>query len=112
MRRRGRVKVDTADEFWALVDKRGPDECWPWMGPINIDGYGAGMNMTAHRKAFSLHHGREIPKGAWICHHCDNPPCCNPAHLYEGDRRTNMRDQIDRGRLFKSKYTFKPKEPP
>lgn len=88
------------DHFWAKVDKRGPDECWEWQGKTNPKGYGQvkhrGMQ-TAHRIAWYLTNG-EIPEGGWICHHCDNRVCCNPAHLYVGDGLTNATDRRERGR--------------
>ena len=51
----------------------------------------------AHRLALVLT-GIEIPKGALVCHHCDNKACVNPDHLYVGDRHTNARDSVARGR--------------
>lgn len=51
----------------------------------------------AHRQAWLLTHG-EIPEGKWILHHCDVPHCVNPAHLYVGTAKDNMRDILERGR--------------
>ncbi|MBT8085976.1 MAG: HNH endonuclease [Woeseia sp.] len=50
-----------------------------------------------HRLMYEIAYG-EIPQGAFICHHCDNPPCCNPAHLYAGNAKTNQRDARERNR--------------
>jgi hypothetical protein len=50
-----------------------------------------------HRAVWQILVG-PIPDGALLCHHCDNPQCANPAHLYVGDGKTNMRDMLDRGR--------------
>jgi len=50
----------------------------------------------AHRVAFTFHHGREPQK--YVLHSCDNPGCCNPAHLREGTQLENMRDMNERGR--------------
>lgn len=33
-----------------------------------------------------------------ICHTCDNPPCCNPKHLFEGTKIDNQRDCMAKGR--------------
>ena len=85
------------------VDVRGPDECWPWLAPVNTGGYGyfwdsqIQRTVLAHRRAWERVNG-EIPEGALILHSCDNPPCCNPAHLRPGTTRANARDVLDRGR--------------
>lgn len=84
------------------------DSCWEWMGARDSAGYGVinfGRNgslgkpilIRAHIVAFWLHHGF-VPQDAYICHHCDNPPCANPNHLYAGSARTNVHDMIRRGR--------------
>lgn len=82
-------------------------DCWLWAGPLKSDGYGAifystGKHKLAHRVAYELFHG-PIPEGLSICHHCDNPPCCNPNHLYAGDHVDNARDMVVRGRSAKGK---------
>jgi hypothetical protein len=51
----------------------------------------------AHRVAWTLHHG-QIPDGMSICHHCDNPPCVRPDHLFVGTHGDNCRDKISKGR--------------
>ena len=87
------------DRFWSKVDRRDPDACWEWRGPLRRDGYGffgvGGRNLTASRLACELAHG---PSELESCHTCDNPRCCNPAHLYWGTHRQNMRDRDERGR--------------
>lgn len=87
--------------FWSKVAKGRHDECWPWMAARFQNGYGAisryRKNLKAHRVAFQMARG-PIPEGAVICHTCDNPPCCNPAHLFIGSNRDNTRDCIAKGR--------------
>lgn len=51
----------------------------------------------AHRRAFELTHG-PLEAGVHVLHACDNPPCCNPAHLFPGDQTLNMRDMVAKGR--------------
>lgn len=92
----------TPERFWARVDRSGgPDACWPWMGERNRDGYGVvrahRRNLRAHRVARLLSTGSLVPE-LDICHHCDNPPCCNPAHLRAGTQADNSRDMVERGR--------------
>lgn len=86
------------------------------MGFRKWDGYGwlarhvdgTPRHLTAHRYAWILTYG-EPPAGAHIMHKCDNPPCCNPAHLQLGDHDTNMKDMKAKGRQ-NSGYTkaYKP----
>lgn len=89
--------------FWGKVDKRGPDECWPWIGYRRRDGYGQfslsdGGRTVASRVSLELHLGRSLETSEHVCHHCDNPPCCNPAHLFLGDPTANRLDCLAKGR--------------
>lgn len=90
-----------AERFWPKVDQSGgPDACWPWVGARDPNGYGRvyidGNGRLAHRVAFLLAHGRWPANGA--LHACDNPPCCNPAHLFDGDQAANLADAASKGR--------------
>lgn len=92
---------DTETRFLSRVDRRGPDECWPWRGGKLPNGYGAfwlGSNNTgAHRAAYRLFVG-EIPDGLVVRHSCDNKQCVNPAHLTLGTQAQNMADKTSRCR--------------
>lgn len=81
--------------FWSKVDIRGPDECWEWKAGKNAKGYGQLQidytKQLAHRVAWEFTNG-PTPEGKWILHKCDNPPCCNPKHLYAGTRDDNIND--------------------
>lgn len=89
-----------AQRYWAKVDVRGPDECWPWTGGTS-KGYGKlwdGIAMRrAHRIGWRIHHGKD-PGAEEVRHTCDNPPCQNPAHWVLGSRQDNMDDMATRGR--------------
>jgi hypothetical protein len=85
--------------FWTLVDKSG--ECWIWNGLRKQNGYGkfcwnkkVGL---AHRFCWLITHG-EIPEGKFVCHHCDNPTCVNPSHLFLGSPKDNVSDMWAKGR--------------
>lgn len=90
-----------ADRFWPKVDSSGgPDACWPWTGAKSqktsacygvIREGGSGRMLLAHRVALFLTTG-EMPADLDACHKCDNPICCNPAHLTWASHRENMRD--------------------
>lgn len=92
--------------FWSKVDQSGgPDACWPWLGHIGTSGYGV-VTITrpntepkwmAHRIAYTIAHGQSVG-GQHVCHSCDNPPCCNPAHLWLGTDADNRRDCATKGR--------------
>lgn len=90
-------------EFWRSVSMRGDDECWPWTGYVNEDGYGefffVGKMRGAHELAVTFTTGEVKDPGLDTCHSCDNPPCCNPRHLRFGTRLENVADMIERGRM-------------
>lgn len=90
----------TPETFWDNVKRGEPAECWPWTRAHNGRGYGRlrfkGKYEAAHRVAFELAAGRR-PE-LHVLHSCDNPKCCNPAHLREGTALDNSRDMVERGR--------------
>lgn len=77
------------------------DECWLWQGARHPRGYGQiwtnGKLMYAHRFSYILENG-PIAKGQVVCHKCDNPPCCNPNHLFSGTQIENLEDAFKKGR--------------
>jgi hypothetical protein len=93
-----------AVRFWEKVDRRGPDDCWEWLGSRHAFGYGRiGVGApsrdieTAHRVSWVLHFG-PVPSGKHVLHHCDDPPCVNPAHLFLGDQAANNGDMWAKNR--------------
>ncbi|WP_368493194.1 HNH endonuclease [Deinococcus sp.] len=95
---------NSPDSFWARVKRGDPKACWPWQGTISRTGYGVityhKRQWRTHRLAWVLTHG-EIPEGLFVCHHCDNPICCNPQHLFLGTPLDNARDMVAKGRSCK-----------
>lgn len=98
------VCKEHVEAFWSRVDKSAGDtECWKWIGGRSSDVYGAlwipwlKKSGLAHRASFFLSNGF-LPDGKLVCHSCDNPICCNPAHLWLGTNAENIQDCADKGR--------------
>lgn len=91
--------------FWAKIDKGGgPDTCWEWTGnrAKRRGGYGNvalghSKKIRANRVAWLLSHGT-LSDDESVLHKCDNPPCCNPAHLFLGTHQDNYDDMVAKGR--------------
>ena len=105
-----RPKITPEERFWSHVDKRGHDECWLWLAGKYVGGYGALRTaykgrkfVRAPRLAWAIVNG-PIPAGLWVLHRCDNPPCVNPAHLFLGTHKDNMRDREAKGRNVMSRH--------
>ncbi len=94
--------------FWSKVDVGRMDrvECWPWRGAVGDKGHGrfkiGGKLVSPHVFAYEYFYGPLPDSDAyhgWVVRHsCDNPPCCNPAHLLAGSQLENVRDMVRRGR--------------
>lgn len=98
------VNSETIARFWSKVRKMKPDECWPWQASKRNKGYGAFVwadengkvvQGRAHRFSFEIHQHK--PEKC-VLHTCDNPPCVNPRHLFEGTRKDNNDDMQRKGR--------------
>ena len=89
------------ERFHSNVDRRGPDECWPWTASCK-EGYGrfkicSYEAVVASRFALVLAE-RVEHLDLHVLHSCDNPPCCNPAHLRWGTPADNAADKVERER--------------
>lgn len=102
------------NRFWARVTVT-ESGCWEWTGcrlppkPGAASGYGVlgsgrtnakghPFNLYAHRLSWEIAHGEEVPDGKYVCHHCDNPCCIRPDHLFLGTASDNTRDMYAKGR--------------
>lgn len=101
--RHGRLDKETYIEAIFKNSKPMTSGCIEWQGYKNELGYGRrrfnGTKQLVHRMVFELtHEGMPIPFGLLVCHRCDNPSCVNPAHLFLGTQKDNIRDSINKGR--------------
>lgn len=93
------LSEESIQRFWDSTNRE--TDCWEWTKTHDKDGYGW-INIEkrkdrAHRIAWIIING-SIPAGMCVLHHCDNPPCINPAHLWLGTRRDNTHDRMAKGR--------------
>src|SRR5689334_18984233 len=94
--------------FQDYVRQGSPEECWPFDGPRQVTGYGIlGRGkygkIAAHRYALERKIGRALTADEHACHHCDNKPCCNPAHLFVGTNADNAADARAKGLRMKDR---------
>lgn len=107
-----RTQEEFARDFWSRVSipTNDPVACWEWGGALHGKGtlvcYGSvwinGKKWKTHRLSYFLTHG-EIPEGMFVCHHCDNPKCVRPDHLFLGTSKDNHADMISKGRENKER---------
>lgn len=78
-----------------------PNGCWYWLGGKATYGYGRfsinGKTHQAHRVSMFLFKDFDLESDLFACHHCDNAPCVNPDHLFEGDWSDNAIDSVRKG---------------
>lgn len=101
------------ERFWACVNRetclgdvcgchRGIGHCWPWMATRSKRGYGRawadGKLVQAHRVASTLTVPLMRHSDLHALHHCDNPICCRPDHVFHGTHAQNMQDAAQKGR--------------
>jgi len=108
---KGFVAIPVEKRVWTKVKKT--ESCWEWTASKNVHGYGIikkdGRMHLAHRVLFELTGGK-IPNGMQVLHHCDNPACVNPDHLFLGTHGDNMRDMFKKGRGNPGGYNLREDE--
>lgn len=106
-----------SSRFWSNVDRSaGADACWPWQlsclaargghGQFTVTVDGKQWHYVAHRIAWLLTH-RKSAGDLKVCHVCDNPPCCNPIHHFQGSQADNLDDARAKGRLVDGRHKIK-----
>jgi len=109
------VRTPLAERLFARLVER-ENGCLEWTGPPGTGGYGqikVGKKMVgAHRVAWELANGERIPTGMVVCHACDNPPCCNPEHLFVGTYSDNNLDMGQKWRHGNRRKTHCPQGHP
>lgn len=93
-------------KFWQRVNIGPPDDCWPWQGTLQKNGYGdfdfqlhgTRYRCSSHRLSYMLSYNLQIPKGFCVMHSCDNKSCVNPSHLSVGTQLDNIKDMMKKGR--------------
>lgn len=87
--------------FWKNVAVVDEDDCWEWQRHRSKEGYGnvrwLDSKQKTHRMAYYLFYG-DFDRNLKVLHRCDNPPCCNPKHLFLGTDADNSRDREAKGR--------------
>lgn len=100
------MRKTEVERFWAKVEKdEGENACWNWIGCRVKTKYGLkyglfqwkGRLRPAHCVSWEIENG-PIPRGLWILHKCDNPPCIRPSHLFKGNHEANMADMVAKNR--------------
>jgi hypothetical protein len=102
------LTLQQIDSTLKRIDRNGDNGCWNWTGVLRKSGYGemsiSGKTRLAHRIVYSIFKGHLTP-GKILRHLCDNPRCCNPDHLLEGDHYDNVHDMMERGGgRYKGRY--------
>lgn len=96
-------RAPLSERLWAKIAIGASDECWLWTGSLDTGGYPQiwsgpkGVMRLAHRAVYELSVG-PIDDGLDVCHTCDVPRCCNPAHLFLGTATDNAVDMCMKGR--------------
>lgn len=95
------------NDIFNYIDIKNEDECWLYTRGKSAFGYGrftmAGEHWYAHKLVYCIFVNGPIHPDIKILHSCDNPPCCNPFHLFSGTNKDNTQDMLKKGRGNRAK---------
>jgi len=87
------------ERFWSKIEKT--NSCWFWKAATNKFGYGEIFYnkkvWKAHRLSYFIAFG-DFDTKLYVAHHCDNPTCVNPDHLFLATQKENVVDMVAKGR--------------
>lgn len=94
------------DQLKDWIECKGDNDCWPFTGYLDEDGYGqknikfgnTRKMMFVHRFVYQYVNDIELNPTDIVRHTCDTPPCCNPNHLVVGSVKDNVKDRVIRNR--------------
>ncbi len=93
------------DDPMECVDRRGPDECWPWLRGRKVHTRPTYRTVPAHRVIYELLVG-PIPKGQLLHHECENVRCVNPAHMIPMGHAEHARRHPAKSYIYPPRRTY------
>jgi hypothetical protein len=104
------AKVEPKARLQSRVNVDPETDCWHYTGTLVGNGYGhlnfQGELVYVHRLSAGVFLNFDLDSKLYVLHTCDQRDCINPAHLYVGTQKDNMRDAARKGRMVGKKLTL------